>query len=105
MIFTAQQAQQQLSNLLIKYPELIVTEMNDSFICLCGKILVHRKIHEFSLHQIYEIEIYIPLNSYVCIEENEDLYETFLVNDYKYKVEYVQNSENVVNYFDSLTTR
>lgn len=63
MIFTIQQAQQQLSSLLIKYPDLIITEMNDSFICLCGKILVHRIIHEFSLHQIYDIEIHIPLNS------------------------------------------
>lgn len=59
MIFTAQQAQQQLNSLLIKYPDLLVTEMNDSVICLCGKILVHRIVHEFSLHQIYDIEIHM----------------------------------------------
>lgn len=64
MIFTKQQAQQQLNILMIKYPKLVVTEMNDSLICLCGKILVHRIIHEFSLHQTYDIEIHIPLYSY-----------------------------------------
>lgn len=63
MILTAQQAQQQLNSLLMKYPELTVTEMSDSCICLCGKILVHRVIHDFSLHQKYDIEVHIPLNS------------------------------------------
>ena len=112
MILTTQQAQQQLKSLLTKYPDLFIKENNNSIICLCGEILVHRVIREFSLHKYYKIEIYIPLNSpdlpYVmdrngCIDFNyHHKYSSgklCLETDSKIKIRFI-NGFNLIEWMD-----
>ena len=63
MIFSFQLASEQAKKLLMKYPDLHISEMNRKQIQIKGSILVHRAVDDYTLRKRYEIEIIIPINS------------------------------------------
>jgi len=63
MIFSFEEANEQVKKLLLAYPDLCIYERNNDRIQLKGSILVYRCVDDYTLRKRYQIEIIIPVNS------------------------------------------
>jgi len=61
MIFTNENIELQVEQVLLKYPNLKIIESNEKIIRLYGEILIHRVLHDFTLRRAYLVEVCIPL--------------------------------------------
>ena len=63
MIFTVDTVKQQLTQLLLEYPNLEIVHSDSSLVRLHGQIMVFRTYNNFTLRKAYSLDIVIPVNS------------------------------------------
>ena len=64
MIFTEKSANCQINSLLCEYPNLKLVDSNSKLVHLKGSILVNRHFNKFILCKNYNIDVFIPIESY-----------------------------------------
>lgn len=63
MIFTVDTVKQQLTQLLLEYPDLEIVHSDSREVRLHGQILVFRTYNDFTLRKAYTLDIVIPIDS------------------------------------------